>query len=297
MPAIVRDYVRTGKLNYELRFRSFLGRDSVRAAGAAAEAANQDLMYQFADIFFRNQGPENSGYADDDFMRDVARQVEGLDIEKVVAAADDPLAQPAVREGEQFARRHRLDQHPRLLHPQGRQHDAAPAPGHVARGLRGGDRRRARRLVSLRALRLATAALALAGIAIAGYLTWVHYAELEPVLRRRRWRLRARPGVGLGRAGRRARGRPGPRRLRRDPGQPRATRGARQHGRRVLLARRLRLQRVADLCGAGEDRCGVSVVCGECGADDGAGGGVGGADSARRRARRPGRLTFISCAT
>ncbi len=105
MPSVVRDYVRTGKLNYELRFRSFLGRDSVRAAGAAAEAANEDRMYEFADVFYRNQGPENSGYADADFMRDVARQVEGLDIEKVVAAADDPLAQPAVREGEQFARR------------------------------------------------------------------------------------------------------------------------------------------------------------------------------------------------
>jgi uncharacterized membrane protein len=35
--------------------------------------------------------------------------------------------------------------------------------------------------VSLRALRLATAALAVAGIGIAGYLTWVHYAGLEPV--------------------------------------------------------------------------------------------------------------------
>jgi uncharacterized membrane protein len=35
--------------------------------------------------------------------------------------------------------------------------------------------------VSLRGLRLATALLAVAGIAIAGYLTWVHYAELEPV--------------------------------------------------------------------------------------------------------------------
>ncbi len=34
--------------------------------------------------------------------------------------------------------------------------------------------------MSLRALRLATAVLALAGIAIAGYLTYVHYAELEP---------------------------------------------------------------------------------------------------------------------
>jgi protein-disulfide isomerase len=104
LPSIVEDYVRTGKLNYELQIRSFLGRDSVRAAGAAAAAADQNLMYQFSDLFFRNQGPENSGYADDDFMRGVASQVEGLDAEAVVAAADDPLAQPAVRRAEQFAR-------------------------------------------------------------------------------------------------------------------------------------------------------------------------------------------------
>ena len=145
MPSIVRDYVRTGKLNYELRFRSFLGRDSVRAAGAAAEAANEDRMYQFADVFYRNQGPENSDYADDDFMRDVARQVEGLDIEKVVAAADDPLAQPAVREGEEFARRIGSTSTPDFYIRKGDEHDEARAPGHGARGLRGGDRRRARR--------------------------------------------------------------------------------------------------------------------------------------------------------
>jgi uncharacterized membrane protein len=30
-------------------------------------------------------------------------------------------------------------------------------------------------------LRVATAVLALAGIAVAGYLTWVHYAELSPI--------------------------------------------------------------------------------------------------------------------
>ena len=104
LPSIVEDYVRTGKLHYELHIRSFLGRDSVRAAGAAAAAADQNLMYQFSDLFFRNQGPENSGYADDDFIRGVASQVEGLDAEAVVAAADDPLAQPAVRRAEQFAR-------------------------------------------------------------------------------------------------------------------------------------------------------------------------------------------------
>jgi uncharacterized membrane protein len=32
----------------------------------------------------------------------------------------------------------------------------------------------------MRGLRIATAALALAGAAVAGYLTWVHYAALEP---------------------------------------------------------------------------------------------------------------------
>lgn len=35
--------------------------------------------------------------------------------------------------------------------------------------------------MTTRSLRLATAVLALAGIGIAGYLTWVHYAGLDPV--------------------------------------------------------------------------------------------------------------------
>src|SRR5262245_15377197 len=104
MPTVVQDYVRTGKIAYELRFRSFLGRDSVRAAGAAAEAARQNLMFQFADLFYRNQGPENSGYADADFIRGIASQVDGLDADKVVAAADDPLSYPAVERNEMFAR-------------------------------------------------------------------------------------------------------------------------------------------------------------------------------------------------
>jgi protein-disulfide isomerase len=104
LPTIVKDYVRPVRLSYELRLRSFLGRDSVRAAGAAAEAAKEDRLYQFADVFYRNQGPENSGYADSAFMRKIAGQVPGLDAEKVVAAANDPLAYPAVRANEQFAR-------------------------------------------------------------------------------------------------------------------------------------------------------------------------------------------------
>jgi protein-disulfide isomerase len=104
LASVVNDYVRPGRIRYELRFRSFIGRDSVRAAGAAAYAAQQDLMYQFADVFYRNQGPEESGYADRAFIERVAGQVPGLDPKKTADAADDPLSQPLVREGEQFAR-------------------------------------------------------------------------------------------------------------------------------------------------------------------------------------------------
>ena len=131
---------------YELRFRSFLGRDSVRAAGAAADAAKQNLMYQFADVFYRNQGPEESGYADADVHpQDRRARSPGLDPDKVAAAADDPLSQPAVRANEQFARDHRLDQHARLLRPQGRRLTPLARPGHRAGGLRARARRRARR--------------------------------------------------------------------------------------------------------------------------------------------------------
>jgi protein-disulfide isomerase len=104
MPSVIKDYVRTGRLNYELRIRSFLGRDSVRAAGAAAAAADANRLYQFADLFYLNQGPENSGYADSAFMRRIASQVPGLDAAKVVAAANDPLSHPAVAGAETFAR-------------------------------------------------------------------------------------------------------------------------------------------------------------------------------------------------
>jgi protein-disulfide isomerase len=103
LPSVVRDYVRTGRVRYELRFRSFLGRDSVRAAGAAAYAARENRMYQFADAFYRNQGPEESGYADRAFIESIAREA-GVDPAKAAAAADDPLSFPAVKAGETFAR-------------------------------------------------------------------------------------------------------------------------------------------------------------------------------------------------
>jgi protein-disulfide isomerase len=102
LPTVIKRYVRTGKVRYELRMRSFLGDDSVRAAGAAAAAASEDRLYQFADLFYRRQKEENTGYVTDDFIRSVASD-SGVNPSKAVAAANDAKSQPLVAAAEQQA--------------------------------------------------------------------------------------------------------------------------------------------------------------------------------------------------
>jgi protein-disulfide isomerase len=97
LPTVVDRYVRTGRLKYELRLVGILGQDSVNASGAAAAAAKQDKLYQFADLFWRRQGPENSGYVTDKFISDVAKG-SGVAPAAAVAGFKNPQSQPLVRE-------------------------------------------------------------------------------------------------------------------------------------------------------------------------------------------------------
>jgi protein-disulfide isomerase len=102
MPTVVKNYVKTGKLRYELRLRSFLGPDSVKAAGAAAAATKQNKLFEFADLFYHRQGEENSGYVTDGFLSAVASAT-GVDPAAAVAAAGNANKQPLVKAAEQQA--------------------------------------------------------------------------------------------------------------------------------------------------------------------------------------------------
>jgi protein-disulfide isomerase len=73
LPQIIERYVRTGKLRLELRLRRFLGTDSDIAGRAAQAAATRDRMWNFVDLFYRNQGTENTGYVTDAFLTRIAR--------------------------------------------------------------------------------------------------------------------------------------------------------------------------------------------------------------------------------
>ena len=92
LPALVRDYVRTGKVKLEARTLHFLGPDSVRAARVAAGAERQGRLWPFLEAFYARQGQENSGYVTDAFLRSVAA-ASGVDAAAALKVANGAPAQ------------------------------------------------------------------------------------------------------------------------------------------------------------------------------------------------------------
>jgi protein-disulfide isomerase len=105
LPGVIDRYVRDGRLRLELRLLAFLGPDSVRARQVAHAAALQDRMWGFTDRFYRNQGPENSGYATDEFLERLARQTPGLDFARLESDLGAQEAEALTREADRMARR------------------------------------------------------------------------------------------------------------------------------------------------------------------------------------------------
>ncbi len=73
LPEIMETQVRKNEVRIDFRNLTIIGPESVTAGAAALAAGAQGRGWSFVDLFYRNQGDENSGYADDDaFLRAVA---------------------------------------------------------------------------------------------------------------------------------------------------------------------------------------------------------------------------------
>jgi protein-disulfide isomerase len=92
LPQLVQDYVRTGKVRMEFRNLSFLGPDSITAGRAAAAAAQQNKLWNFADVLYYNQGEENSGYVTPEFI-DRINKAAGVDSAEADAFAKSDASQ------------------------------------------------------------------------------------------------------------------------------------------------------------------------------------------------------------
>ena len=101
-PEAVRKYVRTGKVKVQLRLLKFIGDDSVEAARMAHAAGQQSKLFQFVDLVYRNQGIEESGWVDDEYLKRIGEAI-GLDVERAFAARASPAVtaeiEKAITEG------------------------------------------------------------------------------------------------------------------------------------------------------------------------------------------------------
>ena len=74
LPGIVDDYVKPGDVKMELRLLAFIDAQSSDGRNFAAGAAQQDLIWPFAEEVYNNQGTERSGYMTTDFATDYAAE-------------------------------------------------------------------------------------------------------------------------------------------------------------------------------------------------------------------------------
>jgi protein-disulfide isomerase len=100
MPTIIDRYVRTGKVRMEFRNVSFIGNDSLRGAQMAGAASLQNKLWQYVDLFYLNQGEENSGYVTDEFLTRIGRAVRGLDVQKAMNDRSLPSVQRALTDAQ-----------------------------------------------------------------------------------------------------------------------------------------------------------------------------------------------------
>lgn len=96
LPSLVREFVRTGKVQMQFENLSFIGPDSVEAGHYAAAAAAQNKLWNFLDLMYLNQGTENTGYATPSYLRQLLSATPGLNVPEALSASQAPAAAEAL---------------------------------------------------------------------------------------------------------------------------------------------------------------------------------------------------------
>lgn len=115
LPALVRGYARTGKLQMQFENLSFIGPDSVKAGRVAAGAAQQNRLWNFVDLVYLNQGVENTGYVTGTYLRRLLDAVPGLNAPEALQVSGTSAADTALGQATQIANRDGVSATPTFL--------------------------------------------------------------------------------------------------------------------------------------------------------------------------------------
>jgi protein-disulfide isomerase len=98
-PTIVENYVRPGRVKTEFRGYPFLGDDSLKAQRFVSAAGLQDRLWNLQEALYRHQGAENSGWVTDDLIRELAAEIDGLDVDQLFVDAESQKVARLVQDG------------------------------------------------------------------------------------------------------------------------------------------------------------------------------------------------------
>lgn len=73
-PEVIENQVRAGKASITFRQFIIIGPESIPAGEAALAAGAQNRAWNFIELFYRNQGEENSGYVTDEFIESIGKR-------------------------------------------------------------------------------------------------------------------------------------------------------------------------------------------------------------------------------
>ncbi len=82
LPQLISGTVRSGEAKIEFRNFTIIGTQSPPAGAAALAAGEQGRGWNFIELFYRNQGPEGSGYVTDSFLTSIAKGAGVKDLAK-----------------------------------------------------------------------------------------------------------------------------------------------------------------------------------------------------------------------
>lgn len=82
LPQVIEKRVQSGEATLDFRNFTIIGPQSKPAGAAAIAAGEQGRGWNFVELFYRNQGTEDSGYADDEFLTAIARAAGVADLRK-----------------------------------------------------------------------------------------------------------------------------------------------------------------------------------------------------------------------
>jgi protein-disulfide isomerase len=121
LPFLIRRFVRAGEL--QIRFRA-TETDTRQAGGwiefreqqgAALAAGRQGKLWHFIDVFYREQGPEFTGYVNEAFLNGIAVKA-GVDLKTWSEAREDPYRWvPLIEDDEALAKNKRMQSTPSFL--------------------------------------------------------------------------------------------------------------------------------------------------------------------------------------